>query len=387
MLGTMQNAKVDFSELEGMPSLVDSGGESWFDIFLSLVVFSSLFLVIGFKLGDNFGPNFFATTVLFSVFVWIIALPMAYLKLEKDKKINIAQQKIQAFAKANNFQFFEEATQSSVEQKGSLFDVLVTYGMPTNIIEGKLGEYDMQLMDYEYFINKREYKLRIMRLGLKQKMPHMVIDCLVEDGDSGGVGPGDHLYSTLPINFDTSQKIELEGDFYKFFSLYAPDKQAVNLLSIIGPDTMEVLMKMKSLCDIEIIDKYIYFYWPDETVSKKNYRSIFETAQSVMSEIGKKLNTINLSSYASSSQVVAMPKDKLNKKSLLSFNRKEIPLMLFIISIPLPMLALFFGASLPLIVLALLGILLSVFSGVVYVVYEKRKTQKLANSLKSRFNK
>ncbi len=67
----------------------------------------------------------------------------------------------------------------------------------------------------------------------------MIIDSLVEEGNGNS--------STLPIIFDRSQRLVLEGDFYKYFMLYAPDTYGITALTIIAPDAMEILMRHATL--------------------------------------------------------------------------------------------------------------------------------------------
>ena len=187
--------------------------------------------------------------------------------------------KLAKFAKQNSFKF--QAMNDSISQPGTLYSHGHTK-YETRVISGEFTGLPMQLSDYHYTVGSGKsainHTIRVMCLVLPRKLPHMVIDCLI---DANGTK------SALPIIFDKSQKIELEGDFYKYFALYVPDKYAVSALSIIAPDAMEALMKMEALCDIEIIEDRVYFYWPKADM--QSYSKIFDTVQAVMGEIGRKL--------------------------------------------------------------------------------------------------
>lgn len=229
---------------------------------------------------------------------WILPVVLlaiaAWYGIKRSKKtLTRANTVLVEFSKTNNFNFTPE--NKNIDEKGSLFQVSGAYAKRENrIINGRLKNFPFKLSDYHYETGsgkyKKSYGVRVMRLTLPRKLPHMVIDCLVEEGESGTAFGGGGGLSTLPIDFDSSQKIDLEGDFHKFFSVYAPDKYAISALTVIAPDTMEILMRMKSLCDIEVVENYIYFYWPDEKIGVEQYKSVFSTVFEVMDEIGDKLS-------------------------------------------------------------------------------------------------
>src|SRR5687767_10750577 len=140
-----------------------------------------------------------------------------------------------------------------------------------NSMEGEYNDLPFQLFDYEYSTgsgkNRRTHYLTVLSFTLPRKLPHMVIDSLVEPGANG--------ISTLPIQFDRSQRIELEGDFNRYFDLYAPNKYGISALTVVAPDVMMTLMQHAALCDIEIIDNKLYFYWPDLADEATEYERIF----------------------------------------------------------------------------------------------------------------
>lgn len=166
-------------------------------------------------------------------------------------------------------------------------------------ISGTINEYPFTLFEYMYATgsgkNRRKYDAAVMEIVLPRVLPHMVIDSLVEQGDFGS--------STLPIVFDSSQRIALEGDFHEYFSLYAPDTYGVSALTIIAPDAMEALMRHAALCDIEIIDNRLYLYWPLLPRYRKNYEDMFTTTQEILKEIGAKLSRGDIFAHESQARV------------------------------------------------------------------------------------
>lgn len=214
------------------------------------------------------------------VITCLIAGAIFYTKAKKA--VNRHQAIYREFANTNNFLYTVE--NKDIHENGTLY--LHGYNhIERDVLEGTLCGLPMKLSDYHYETgggkSHANYDIRVMKLELPRKLPHMVIDCLVENGENS--------QSTLPIRFDKSQKIDLEGDFYKYFALYAPDTYGISALTIIAPDAMDTLLRIKALCDIEIIDNSIYFYWPDTKGDPESYKSAFQTVESVMKEIGTKL--------------------------------------------------------------------------------------------------
>jgi hypothetical protein len=167
-------------------------------------------------------------------------------------------------------------------------------------VQGALSGLPFSLFNYYYTTgsgkSSNTYDALVMELVLPRQLPHMIIDSAVES-----------FNSTLPITFDRSQKIELEGDFHKYFDLYAPDKYGVTALTLIAPDVMEVLMQYGILCDIEVIGNRLYFYWPSVPRSGNDYERAFSSVTAVLAKTAKKLTTSNVFATASQAQLAVTP--------------------------------------------------------------------------------
>lgn len=156
-----------------------------------------------------------------------------------------------------------------------------------NYVEGVYQGNRFQLFNYRYTVgsgkNAKMYDLAVFELVLPHAIPHIVIDSKVEPGnDSMGS-------STLPVRFDKDQRIELEGDFSQYFNLFAPDKHGVTALELLAPDVMDAMMRHAAHCDIEIVGRRLYFYWPKEPETAGDYRKMLAVVEAVWEEIRKKL--------------------------------------------------------------------------------------------------
>ncbi len=216
-----------------------------------------------------------------------LAIYQSYQQAKKNKQILIN------FAQANNWQYTDHAL--AVNGPGTVFSIGHSK-VARYIISGSSHELPFSTYAFSYTVgsgkNQRSYDLQVFELTLPRKLPHMVIDSLVESGNGSS--------STLPIEFAESQKIELEGDFSKYFSLYAPDNYGITALTVLAPDAMEILMKYAAKCDIEIIENKLFFYWPDTATSQKAYEDIFNSVEQILAKTLDKLTTSDI--YATDKQ-------------------------------------------------------------------------------------
>ncbi len=193
---------------------------------------------------------------------------------------------LEAFSKSNNFTFVEELEVDVKHDIGTIF-VEGHDKLKRNVISGVLSDIPFDMYDYEYRKGAGKYESDIdafvIELRLPGRLPHMIIDSKIESSNGG------NLASTLPVLYDSSQKIVLEGDFNESFDTYAPTKQGVTLLTLLAPDVMVTLMDRAVNCDIEIKGDRLYFYWPDIPEKTSDYKERFSIVGAILDEVGNKL--------------------------------------------------------------------------------------------------
>jgi hypothetical protein len=238
----------------------------------------------------------------FGIFVGLGLFIYSSIQTNKHRRAILAQ-----FAAVNSWQYSEGSR--DVSKVGTVFSLGHSRNMQ-NIYMGTSHGLPFRLYTYSYVVgygkNQQIYDLQVFELALPRSLPHMVIDSLVEGGNGGR--------STLPIEFAESQKIELEGDFSKYFSLYAPDNYGITALTVLAPDVMETLMKFAASCDIEIIQDRLYFFWPDIPGSQKSYQDIFTTVNQVLDQTLRKLTTSDI--FASKNQAMVQSKASMSGSKL-----------------------------------------------------------------------
>jgi hypothetical protein len=149
------------------------------------------------------------------------------------------QEAIQEFASVNGF-----TPMSEVEMADRIPPCLMNAGDNPKQANGydiphKGHEYS--LFDHSFTRGSDKYKQRftfsVLTFTTKKAFPHIYLD----GHQNGNLG-----------TYSASQKIELEGDFNESFSLYVPNGEQINALSIISPDVMLALMDGGRPYDIEI---------------------------------------------------------------------------------------------------------------------------------------
>lgn len=103
------------------------------------------------------------------------------------------------------------------------------------------------------------YPWTYLVIRLDRTLPAMVLDAVQNDR---GLFRG----SDLPERFDSSQRLKLEGDFDRYFRLFAPTGYETDALTVFTPDLMQLLIEHAgsgTAFDVEIIDDRVYFYTPE----------------------------------------------------------------------------------------------------------------------------
>ncbi len=99
--------------------------------------------------------------------------------------------------------------------------------------------------------SRRTHDLGYARFKLTRRLPHIVLD----SKKNNPLG-----FSNLPETFSRDQKLSLEGDFDKHYTLYAPKEYERDVLYIFPPNVMQVFIDAQKAVDIEIIDNELYIY-------------------------------------------------------------------------------------------------------------------------------
>jgi hypothetical protein len=110
------------------------------------------------------------------------------------------------------------------------------------------GEFVYETGNQKY---RREHRTSYLLLQLDRRLPHILLDARSNNGLFG---------SNLPIGFDRSQILHLEGDFDRYFTLYCPKGYERDALYLFTPDVMAAFIDNAAHVDVEIVDDLMFVY-------------------------------------------------------------------------------------------------------------------------------
>lgn len=100
--------------------------------------------------------------------------------------------------------------------------------------------------------NKTTHRWGYVAVHLSTPLPHIVLDA---EGNNLGL-----FGSNLPTRFNKEQRLSLEGDFDRYFSLYCPRGYEADALYLFTPDIMARFVDKAAALDVEIVDDWLFFY-------------------------------------------------------------------------------------------------------------------------------
>lgn len=99
--------------------------------------------------------------------------------------------------------------------------------------------------------NRTTHTWGYVAVRLDVPLPHIVLDASSNNGLFG---------SNLPQTFDKDQRLRLEGDFDRYFSLYCPAGYERDALYLFTPDIMARFIDNAAALDVEIVDDWLFLY-------------------------------------------------------------------------------------------------------------------------------
>lgn len=193
------------------------------------------------------------------ILIWVGILGIAgicnrWLYLRSLKK----RVRLHRFAEQNGFSYYDR---TRPEEQGEVFH----RGRDPKAFEVVSGSYQghpFWFGNFYYTIgsgkHSRTVRVGVLNITLPRAVPYVVLDGRQNTMDIAG-------------SIDTSQKLELEGDFNTYFTVYCPKNYERDVLYFLTPELMQALVDMDDMFDAEIVGKELYFYTkkeisPDETL-------------------------------------------------------------------------------------------------------------------------
>ena len=155
------------------------------------------------------------------------------------------------FAEANAMTYVPSLTNPALP--GMIFN-LGRSRTARNLVRGDRPRF-VEFANYRYVTgsgkNQTTHRWGYVAIKLDVPLPHILLDAV---GNNGLFG------SNLPASFDRDQRLSLEGDFDKHFSLFCPRGYERDALYLFTPDIMARFIDNAAELDVEIIDDWLFLY-------------------------------------------------------------------------------------------------------------------------------
>lgn len=193
--------------------------------------------------------------VLFSVLPPVLILGVTALMLVAIVRGRRSREermyRLDRFARANAMSYVPHFSNPGLP--GMIFS-LGTSRQATDLVRGERPRF-VEFANYRYVTgsgkNRQTHVWGYVAVKLDVPLPHIVLDAT---GNNGLFG------SNLPQLFDKDQRLSLEGDFDRFFSLYCPAGYERDALYLFTPDIMARFIDNAAALDVEIVDDWLFLY-------------------------------------------------------------------------------------------------------------------------------
>ncbi|MGB3375338.1 MAG: hypothetical protein WBA87_09380, partial [Microbacterium sp.] len=124
--------------------------------------------------------------------------------------------------------------------------------------------------------NRSVHRWGYVAVKLDVPLPNIVLDALGNNT----------LGTNLPASFSRDQRLSLEGDFDRYFTLYCPRGYEADALYLFTPDIMARFIDHAAQLDVEIVDDWMFLYMqrPASTTDAATWAWLFGTVGALMTK-------------------------------------------------------------------------------------------------------
>lgn len=221
-----------------------------------VVMFGSVFAtVIGAIVGSSSSAAGSGVAAVFSVLPMLIIgglIALVVFALVRTRRSREQRMyRLDRFARANAMSYLPRL--AAPQLPGMIFS-LGTSREAVDLVRGERPRF-VEFANYRYVTgsgkNRRTHLWGYVAVKLDVPLPHIVLDA---SGNNGLLG------SNLPRSFDRDQRLSLEGDFDRYFSLYCPVGYERDALYLFTPDIMARFIDNAAALDVEIVDDWLFLY-------------------------------------------------------------------------------------------------------------------------------
>lgn len=227
---------------------------------IAAVIFGSVFLtmmgtIVGTVIASAQGGGGGGVAVLVSlvplIVIGIVVAVVIVSLVAGNRAAAMRMYRLDRFARANGMSYLPMLGSQGLP--GMIFGL--GHGREaTDLVRGERPRF-VEFANYRYTTgsgkSKTTHKWGYVAVKLDVPLPHIVLDAT---GNNGLFG------SNLPATFDKDQRLSLEGDFDRYFSLYCPEGYEADALYLFTPDIMARFIDNAAALDVEIVDDWLFLY-------------------------------------------------------------------------------------------------------------------------------
>lgn len=194
--------------------------------------------------GNVAGLSFFAVLLLVAAGA-TVAIVRAVWRANRIRRYRIGM-----FAQANGMSYTERIANPPLP--GMIFSI-GSGRLATDLVRGTQPRF-VEFGNYRYTVkhgkSSTTYRWGYIAVKLDVPLPNIVLDALGNNG----------FGSNLPASFQRAQRLSLEGDFDRHFTLYCPEGYERDALYLFTPDIMARFIDHAAQLDVEIVDDWMFLY-------------------------------------------------------------------------------------------------------------------------------
>lgn len=206
----------------------------------------------------------------------IVTLTMIAMRRARAER-ELASYRLAGFAAANSMEYFARL------DAPPLPGMIYTHGsgrMSTDIVRGTVPRF-VEFGNYQYTTsngrNSTTHRWGYVAIKLDVPLPHIVLDALSDNT----------LGSDVAAGFSSDQRLSLEGDFDRYFSLFCPSGYEADALYLFTPDVMARFVDNLAQLNVEVVDNWMFFYTrrPASTLDPATWSWLFGAVSAMMTKL------------------------------------------------------------------------------------------------------
>lgn len=193
------------------------------------------------------------------------------------RRRRIARYRLSRFAAANGMTYEDQVTDPPLP--GMIFHIGRSR-QARQLVRGHTPRF-VEFGNYQYTVKSGKssttYRWGYVAVKLDVPLPNIVLDALGNNG----------FGSNLPASFRKDQRLSLEGDFDRYYTLYCPEGYEQDALYLFTPDVMARFIDNAAELDVEIVDDWLFLYTKREasTLDPATWAWLFGAVSALMTKL------------------------------------------------------------------------------------------------------